>query len=582
MSGTEAHVLAVRTLSALRKLHLPTYVAARFLFDSLAGHSGSAWSLAVPIRKYPMRTVPRFHAAQQFKKIDESDGTIVYRDFLVPSPTTALSEALVLSALSKSPQFKKLDCVYSYRWPRDESYPSSFEHYALGYRRRNNDIAKCLNDRTNCVAVISDIEKFYPSINQATLRTTFRSALAKAELPEGVLTTAAHLMEHLMLQDTDGVGVATGPQMSHVAGDLALQRIDEELSSRFPGAYFRYVDDIVIVAERHEVSKAERILSDLLEDQGLRVHPHKSESITQQEWLGHGPHNNQTIKDTSFEALIFKIKTYLLLHQGQAGALDHALSNVGFSFPIDTWAAAGGSESFSRRFWKLWRRRWWVAVQTFGITQSDIVASALAVRSEVTLEIERMLAHGVPEGVTRRRWHLQRMRYLVNRCVYLLPEVSLEFLVDPLHELAEFAEMSAVLNILLRQDATALLNMPGAAVVAAATKLRRAGRAVGLDDINLKNPAVKESIGILELFGVSKSPKDYLLSLDADSREFIAFCAGGRVEHRMREDFSYLDEIRTLQISRSFEDRIRMIETRFSNDEETVLDALDIGGEQSS
>src|SRR5262245_27783563 len=123
-----AHILATRALNAVRTLHLPTYVGLRLLVESICGQQESAWIQQVLPRKYPTRTVARMLRTQRFKRL-EADGTLSYRDIHVPSPTTSLTEALVLRALSHSTAFQKPGCVFSYRWPPSDDYPRSFEHY---------------------------------------------------------------------------------------------------------------------------------------------------------------------------------------------------------------------------------------------------------------------------------------------------------------------------------------------------------------------------------------------------------------------------------------------------------------------
>lgn len=74
---------------------------------------GSSWADAVLFRKYPTREFGRFQRTLKFKKIN-SDGELEYREFYIPSPTTGMTEALVLAHLSKTNTFAKTTNVYSY------------------------------------------------------------------------------------------------------------------------------------------------------------------------------------------------------------------------------------------------------------------------------------------------------------------------------------------------------------------------------------------------------------------------------------------------------------------------------------
>lgn len=166
MLAATPDILALRALQATRRLHLPTYIAIRYLVDSVFGSAESGWIEATLPRKYPGRAVPRFHSVMKFKKLAE-DGLPEYREFFVPSPSTALTEVLVLAHLSAAVQFGKSGCVYSYLWPRKPDVSSfSFEHYVSGYKTRNDDIASFLEKNPDHVVIVSDIENILPKYSK--------------------------------------------------------------------------------------------------------------------------------------------------------------------------------------------------------------------------------------------------------------------------------------------------------------------------------------------------------------------------------------------------------------------------------
>jgi len=179
MSGLSSALLGLRALNATRKLNLPTYVATRFLLESVAGSSESKWASSVLSRKYSSRQSARFQQALKYKKIGEGGG-LVYRDFVVPSPTTSVAESLVLAYLSQSKTFEKKASVYSYLWPKHSGASYNFEHYINGYKRRNEDIRDYAFSNPGNVLIVSDIARFYPSIVRSTVNVRFNQALRRA------------------------------------------------------------------------------------------------------------------------------------------------------------------------------------------------------------------------------------------------------------------------------------------------------------------------------------------------------------------------------------------------------------------
>lgn len=516
----------------------------------------------------------------RFKKLNGS-GEPEYREFTVPSPSTALAEALVLSHMGGSPGFAKSRSVYSYLWPiRQDKSPFSFEHYVNGYKTRNNDIARYLEAHPNYVVIVSDIEKFYPNIQKSTVKPLFVAALNASEMPTEIRETAMHLLEHLFSLMPGEKGVPTGPELSHVVGDLALATIDRSLNEKYPGGYFRYVDDIVIAVPRTEVDSALHLLHTLASVEGLTIHPDKSDQIPGHEWLAHGPHHLHKVTPNSFEALIFQIKVFLRTRADSTESLSEKLDQLGFAIPITRLTVAAQSDGFGQRLAKFLKLRWRIALGASVASERNILDRAEMVRSAVLSELHAMLSGLVPVGPTLRKWHMQKLRYLTNRAFYLFPTKELKFLIDPLSRLPEFAETVALLRLLIDFDVFPILQMPGAALTAGCGVLRQTGQHLPtIEKIAVVTPVILESLAIIMTFDVCDIADEAIDALAPDEREFLLFCSGKPQLQRAAARFTYLDEIRCLQMSQSSADRFIKIESRFSDQESVVLDALDIGGD---
>lgn len=523
----------------------------------------------------------RFHPIQKFKKARE-DGSPEYRDFYVPSPTTAITEALVLANMASSPAFAKPRNVFSYWWPNRHECPYNFEHYVKGYRARNRAIEQYLEKNRDVVLVVSDIEKFYPSILRNRVTVRFNTSLRESAIAKDVQATASTLLEHLFAGVPGDRGVATGPELSHVIGDFALNRVDEVLAERYGDAYFRYVDDIVLAVPPGEKESAIRLLTDLVANEELTIHRDKTDVVSSDEWLEHGPHHTHRIEENSFEALVFMLKVYLLRNPDAETALAERLKANGFAIPLERISWAGRSGSFCDRLTRLRRRGWWVAIRALVARERDVLEKAQIVRKEVRESLDRLLAANMPQGSTRRRWFVQRLRYLTNRAFYLMPTSDLEFLVEPLSQWPEFVETVALLKMLLGGNISEILTMPGPGLLAGAGLLKQAGRRLpDIVQVPNHNQSIVDALSILLLFDVARVDDAVFEVFVKDDNELLKFCAGQIPTSRVRNDFSYIDEIRCLQLSRTAHDNVAMIESRFSDQEGVVLDALDIGGEYS-
>ncbi len=577
MTLPEAEVLVVRCLNETRIVHPPTYVACRYLADSIISDSRSMFGVQSIMRKYPLQGASRFGRYLRYKKTDNG-GRHEYREFLIPSPWTCFAESVVLSILSATAAFQKSASIYSYIWPQHAGCPYNFEHYSNGYKKRNEGIASFLTANPGYVALIADIERFYPRIRHDALRRRFHARLNASSIDNSASRTTVHLLDHLLSYFPRGQGIPTGPEFSHVLGDVSLAEVDRALEKKFRGRYFRYVDDFVILVKPNEIDFAKRMLADLLSNEGLTANMDKDDIISSDEWLSFGPRMPPSVTEYSFEALVFRLKVFLAVHPHRYGELASALLGEGFNLPLNRIRASTQNASFRNRLTYLWRRGWRVAAEAVFQTPKTLVEYARVVRGIYRERLNGLAASNVPENGTRRRWHLQRLRYVTNRLLYLESISNLVSVRQAILPFPEFAETAALLRLLLDDDPTQLLEMPGTAVAAAASLL--ANSAEPRSPIQLPDrfsEAAVHSASVLLLYGVAKLPQNLLQFIKPSDRELLLFCAGIEPNARERDDFSYIDEIRSLQLQRTATDRLKMLSLKFSESETSELEALEIG-----
>ena len=577
MEKLSSQVIATRALNASRKLHMPTYMASRFLVETVAGSNDSDWIYNTVPRKYLLSDTPSFYKFPKFKKNNEK-GEPVYREFVVPGPLSLLAETIVLGYFAQDEQFGKSKHIYSYIWPVSIYCPYNFEHYISGYKKRNEDIAEYLELNPGKVVIVSDIEKFYPSINQETVRNRFSIKLNNSSLPSEAKELAARFLEDLFSFFSEGVGVITGTEFSHVVGDIALEKFDTTLVAEYGDAYFRYVDDIVLIVAPEDKESAVSLLEMLAREEGLTINTEKNDVLTSDSWLKYGPHNEQSIKEGSFEALVFKIKTYLQVNPDSEASLNKALNEAGFSIPISRLSKASKSNGFIETLIDFVRNRWKVAIKAVALNEDALVEEAKQVREVLYRQILQQTEADTPEGATLRKWYLQKLRYSVNRAVYTFPHSELSFLRDKLLKYPEFVDSVALLTALSDGDYKDLLNMPGAALNACAGILYQNDRR--LEDLVIEqgiSAAQVESASVLALWDVINLDFSAADNVDRQAFDYLKVSSGVPLVKRDINSFTYLDEISSLGTHKTKEDRLNTLESRFIDSEGWVLDALDIG-----
>ncbi|MEZ6049313.1 MAG: hypothetical protein R3C11_27790 [Planctomycetaceae bacterium] len=98
------------------------------------------------------------------------------------------------------------------------------------------EIAKLLSTNPDCVAVISDIRHFYPSVAWDVLQTKFEQRLDR------VNDTVTRLKASRFFEGVRAVGgrgIPIGPDFSHLLGHVALEDVDATLFADFGERYLR-------------------------------------------------------------------------------------------------------------------------------------------------------------------------------------------------------------------------------------------------------------------------------------------------------------------------------------------------------
>ena len=119
--------------------------------------------------------------------------------------------------------------------------------------------------------------------------------------------------------------------------------------------------------------------------------------------------------------------------------------------------------------------------------------------------------------------------------------------------------------------------MPGTAVSTAGSFARQLGLKWQLTLPSSFTKAAIHSFGVLLLHGACQLSDSILPNLTDAQRRLLLFCAGQAPSERELNNFTYLDEIRTLQIGRNSSDALEALDTRFANNEETIFEGLTIG-----
>jgi len=166
---------------------------------------------------------------------------------------------------------------YGYRWNTDNSDPYSiFEDWRKAYPRFRNDIMAALKRYPNGFHVCCDIKGYYDHIDHNILFEQIRQLVPD----EYVYKMIERMLRAYEFPGQDSCGLPQGPAYARLLANLYLNDFDI-FAERLSAAYFRYVDDFVLVFENERDAKqgVERVVRRLL-DLGLELSQDKAKMAT--------------------------------------------------------------------------------------------------------------------------------------------------------------------------------------------------------------------------------------------------------------------------------------------------------------
>jgi hypothetical protein len=178
-----------------------------------------------------------------------------------------------------------------------------------------------------------------------------------------------------------------------------------------------------------------------------------------------------------------------------------------------------------------------------------------------------------------KKWYVQRVAYLFSRLMYLCPPCERKMLAGLLPSMIEFEHLKVVMDALISNDVTELINYSGSPV----NTFCQLAFGMGVKDVNVSLPEKisgpqLDSIYTLLVYGVLQPPGSLPdIDLDGESGSLFAFAGSLSPQVHKHHDFSYEDELRCLQLSHKNDDYLNYISTRYSDAEDVSIDGVQLG-----
>jgi hypothetical protein len=451
----------------------------------------------------------------------------------------------------------------------------SFVYFYSGYRERNARITRLLRENTGLAVVSEDIKSFYPSIDQQVVLRSLINHL------NGIKDTKYHdfvesTCRQLIMCTTEGVPI--GPALSHVLANLALERVDHEMYTLLRERYFRYVDDILMVLERDEIPIIQTRLRKLLDEEGFALNPDKHDVISSSDWLDNLHSPEERFAGQQFDQLLNRIELYLWDRPSKKDELSECFKEKGIAMPIQRFAINAIYGRYHRYMkylvntTNIYKR---IILELKHENTSTIMSDVSYLYGEFRRIASRIQIDPDNDHQIIRKLQAHRLRYLLNRLIYLTPLVDYRKLLGLAPDIVEFYEYRLVIHSLITKSVGELIKIPGPAISTFASIAKELALAeIKFDTSQLDSRSVLDSLATLLAFGVVEPAESWIEQLIPSDREYINFCIFRPLTSRALRDFSYEDELRSLQINANPSLRQALMTTRFSDLENINLDAL--------
>jgi hypothetical protein len=478
------------------------------------------------------------------------------------------AEAALINRCSAEPAFQARSSVYSYRLPKNGSADGIFEPYFNGFRERHRSIAETSHGEDVDFLLYTDIKKFYPSITIARALQVWKKRAEAAGLENGWLEVGERILnDHGVISGrSGGQGILTGPAFSHLIANLIMDEVDEQMDSRFPGHYWRYVDDVVIAGTRSKTTEGRCVLAGLLGELDLELHTgDKDFEVSAKTWL-EGENDFTNSDSRLWMELVSNLKKLLLYKPGLKDELHRAFSANGIRLPLLDYESAVAESSFIERTSDWARRYRWAKRRIQEISVASLVRQALLARHEYSEALRRHLEQVPASGFGRKR-AIPKLRYFAGRLIYLLPDDQLLAMAANLEEHPELFLIARVSKAVGTKDVTEVLSL-GTNAVNAAAQVLRTGKDQISCNIDRLDEVQSQGAAMLVINGLRLNGIDGHRAPINDFAEWKSGC------DLMTSDDPFVQELACLHGAQPDPRHTEMLDAAFDRDEQLAFDVI--------
>lgn len=567
--------VAIRALNQAKTLNPIIYLSIRCFFENFSKNYEDINLLEEYIRR--KLYVRKYWSTKENKLYKEKvEDKFIYRDVLSLSAFGVICEAYLIRKIVDTQCLKNKVYVYSYILPDKINSTRNYQYYFNGYKERNEAISLALNN-INKIALVLDLEKFYPSVNKENMKKVFFDKMKQDN--DEIYTLSSNIINSLL--DCSYSGIPIGTDLSHLMAQIYLHDFDEKMIQQYSNNYFRYVDDIVIVCDVEEIASIKEFVKSTLPEE-LKINESKTDQLNFKEWQILTKSNDK--ESENLNQILNIITAYISMHPLKIDDLEQMLNKKGFNIPLRKIKKQSKSKNYMKFINFLIRGEGFLSKFEIYYMKPESIISKLVYLKEYYLvkfnELSKLKYSN--DNSAENRSNTQQLKFILNRLLYLCTLEELEKLLTSIPETEKFSDTKEVIFALSSKNLVNTIKFGGKLVQTVCelwkennfTKINFTKEYfLQFDDLN----KVIDSIIIMYLYQVVTFKKEEILEyLDDINREYLLVIIDEKYIPTLKDN-EYIMELYGLLKNVSLERKNELLFTRYDNDESLQLSGLNLG-----
>lgn len=289
--------------------------------------------------------------------------------------------------------------------------------------------------------------------------------------------------------------------ISHLIGNLVLREIDEDMARHIPNGYFRYVDDVAIVAPPHIALAAEQRLGENLKKLGFNLNDDKRLETAADKWL-ESANDFDDAPGISWKTFIGDMKRLLLLYPDAIFPLRETFQKAGLRIQPLNYGEVVQGRDYLERLRDLMKLRWFRRSVRQRVGINSVLVQCIFLRNDLLRELRSLLAGFERLRNYERKRKLYRLKFLIARMLYLGSKEELQEISAAISGVTEMAMAAAAYDAVISRDVSQLLRYGPSAAQAAAQALRADGDVVFCKNVDWTKTRVVQACGVFQLNGL--------------------------------------------------------------------------------